>query len=93
MDAYYVYILASRSRNLYIGVTSELTTRIAQHKAGQIPGFTQTYRIDRLVNVEQFSSRNEAIAREKQLKGWRRARKVELIEATNPAWDDLAEEI
>ena len=88
---YCVYILASRSRVLYTGVTNDLGRRVHEHKQGLIPGFTQQYRVTRLVYFEQFGDIRDAIAREKQIKGWVRARKLELIEARNPAWDDLAE--
>jgi len=85
-----VYILASRSRVLYTGVTNDLARRVQEHKQGLIPGFTQQYRVTRLVYFEQFGDIPAAIAREKQIKGWVRARKLELIEARNPTWDDLA---
>ncbi|MFQ5662811.1 MAG: GIY-YIG nuclease family protein [Terriglobia bacterium] len=89
---YYVYILASRSRNLYTGVTGELKDRIMQHKLGVIVGFTRKYRVHRLVHLETYSDVRDAIAREKQIKRWRREKKVALIESRNPAWDDLAAE-
>ncbi|MCL5105738.1 MAG: GIY-YIG nuclease family protein [Armatimonadetes bacterium] len=89
MKYYYVYILSSRSRTLYIGVTNDLTRRVLEHKSKQIPGFTAKYNIDRLVYFEEHPSINDAIAREKQLKGWLRKRKVALIESTNPTWEDL----
>ena len=89
--AYWVYILASRSRVLYTGVTNDLARRAREHKQGLIPGFTQTYRVTRLVYFEQFADIRDAITREKQIKGWVRARKLELIEARNPTWTDLAE--
>ncbi|HEV2671759.1 MAG TPA: GIY-YIG nuclease family protein [Gemmatimonadales bacterium] len=91
MRTYWVYVLASRSRVLYIGVTNDLARRLNEHKQGLIPGFTQKYRVNRLVYFEQFSDIRDAIAREKQIKGWVRARKVELIEARNRTWEDLAE--
>ena len=87
---YYVYILSSRSRNLYAGVTNNLTRRVAEHRQGLIPGFTRRYRIHRLVYYEPYQSIRSAIVREKQIKGWLRARKVALIEEDNPTWDDLA---
>ncbi len=89
--AYWVYNLASRSRVLYTGVTNDLARRAREHKQGLIPGFTQTYRVTRLVYFEQFGDIRDAITREKQIKGWVRARKLELIEAGNPRWADLAE--
>ena len=87
---FWVYILASRSRVLYIGVTNDLTRRVHEHKQSLNDGFTKKYRVTRLVYFEEFTDIREAIAREKQLKGWVRARKVTLIEARNPTWDDLA---
>jgi len=89
--AYWVYILASRSRVLYTGVTNDLGRRVKEHKQHLIPGFTQKYRVTRLVYFEQFGDIRDAIAREKQIKGWVRARKLELIEARNAAWADLAQ--
>jgi putative endonuclease len=86
---YYVYITASVSRVLYIGVTSDLLKRIHQHKEGVVEGFTKSYRADRLVHFEETSDVHAAIAREKQLKGWRREKKVTLIETMNPKWNDL----
>lgn len=90
---YYVYILASVSRTLYIGVTNDLRRRVYQHKAGTIAGFTARYKVNRLVYFEPAETPEAAIAREKQLKGWVRRRKVALIEAENPEWDDLADRI
>ena len=87
---YYVYIMANIARTLYVGVTSDLYQRVAEHKAGQSSGFTSRYRLDRLVYAESTSDVEDAIAREKQLKGWRRSRKVELIESVNPGWEDLS---
>ena len=91
MRAYYVYIMASRSRVLYTGVTNDLARRVREHKRGLIPGFTSMYRITRLVHFEAFTDIRDAIAREKQVKGWVRARKVRLIEECNPTWEDHAE--
>ena len=87
---YYVYILASRSRNLYTGVTNNLRRRVLEHKQGLLAGFTKKYRIHRLVYFESFNDVHEAIAREKQVKAWRREKRVALIKSANPAWDDLA---
>ena len=87
---YWVYIMASRNRVLYIGVTNDLRRRVYEHKAHEVAGFSAKYRVDRLVYLEQTNDVGAAIAREKQLKGWRREKKVALIEASNPAWDDLA---
>ena len=85
-----VYILASLSRRLYIGVTNDLECRIIQHRAGRADAFTARYRITRLVYFEQTSDVRAAIAREKQLKGWRREKKLALIESVNAGWLDLA---
>jgi putative endonuclease len=85
---FHVYILASRSRTLYIGVTGALHKRIAQHRAGLGSGFARRYAALRLVYAESFAQPSDAIAREKQLKGWRRERKVALIASANPGWDD-----
>ena len=90
---YCVYILASRSRNLYTGVTDDLERRMAEHRQGLIPGFTARYRIFRLVYFEFFSDIRAAIAREKEIKGWRREKRIWLIQRNNPAWADLAEKI
>ena len=87
---YYVYTLASRSRVLYTGVTNNLTRRVWEHRTGLIPGFTRQYRIHRLVCFEVFQSVRAAIAREKQIKGWLRKKKVALIEERNPTWEDFA---
>jgi putative endonuclease len=89
--AYFVYILASKSRELYIGVTNDLARRMAEHRAGINPD-DHAYRHEaiRLVFVEQTDDVLSAIRREKQLKGWRRMRKIELIESVNPKWLDLA---
>jgi len=89
MKTYYVYILASRSGVLYVGIANDLETRVAQHKAKRIPGFTAKYNCNRLVWYESFSDVNEAIAAEKRIKGWRRSKKVALIVEKNPAWVDL----
>jgi putative endonuclease len=85
---FHVYILASRSRQLYVGVTGDLLRRLQQHRQASA-GFTARYRVDRLVYVEAAVRAADAIRREKQLKGWRRDRKLALIESVNPAWDDL----
>ena len=87
---YCVYILASRSRVLYTGVTSQLLERVKQHREGLVPGFTSRYRIHRLVYFETYQSPKPAIAREKEIKGWSGAKKVALIEERNPTWEDLA---
>lgn len=86
----YIYIMASRSRVLYIGVTNNLARRVSEHKMALVRSFTQKYRVTRLVYFEEFGDIRDAIAREKQLKGWVRARKLRLIEESNPTWEDLA---
>ena len=88
---YWVYLLASRSRVLYVGVTSDLERRIHQHKTNAIVGFTSRYQVHHLVHLEECNRIEDAIAREKQIKGWARAKKIALIEAENPEWVDLAE--
>lgn len=87
---YHVYIMASRSRTLYTGVTGDLFHRALQHKKGEIEGFTKKYNINRLVYYETVKYVNNAIAREKQVKAWTRAKRLALVESTNPAWQDLA---
>lgn len=88
--AYCTYIMASRSRTLYIGVTGNLHKRVYEHKWREHEGFTARYNCDRLVWFEGHQEVHKAIAREKELKGWRRDRKVALIEETNPTWADLS---
>ncbi len=89
-----VYFLASqRNGTLYLGVTSDLVRRVRQHKEGAHPGFTTRYGVSQLVWFEHHSGIAEAIVREKQLKKWRRAWKLELIEASNPGWLDLYERV
>jgi len=90
MKTYHVYILTNQSRTLYIGVTSDLNKRIRQHKTKCVEGFTARYKVDQLVYYEEFATPAEAIAREKQLKGWTRAKKIALIEQANSRWEDLA---
>ena len=88
---FWVYIVASATGTLYIGVTNDLDWRVRQHKGGEIEGFSRQYHCTRLVYYESFDSVLKAIRREKQLKGWRRSKKVALIEKSNPRWADLAE--
>ena len=90
MSEFAVYILASNSRRLYVGVTSDLIRRIAEHRNGSIPGFTSHYRIKRLVYYEETLNARAAIAREKQIKKWSREKKLRLIEQVNPGWIDLS---
>ena len=94
MKQYYVYILASqRNGTLYIGITSDLIKRTCQHKNNVVAGFTKKYQVHKLVYYEQFDNAQEAIAREKQLKNWKRKWKLELIEKSNPDWSDLYDKI
>jgi len=88
---YSVYILASRSLNFYIGITSNLHRRVWQHKTHIFEGFTSRYNIDRLVYYENFDDVHKAIAREKQLKRWSRVKKIWLIKRINQTWLDLSE--
>jgi putative endonuclease len=90
-NAFYVYILSSKSRNLYIGVTNDLERRVWEHKNKAVPGYTARYNIDRLVHVEEFGTAADAIAREKELKDLLRAKKIALIEMDNLSWADLSE--
>jgi putative endonuclease len=89
---YHVYVLASRSRVLYTGITSDLMSRVGQHREGKVSSFTAKYRIHRLVYFETFHNVRSAIAREKQIKSWAREKRAEVIQATNPTWVDLAAE-
>jgi putative endonuclease len=89
---YYTYIVASRSHNFYVGVTDDLRIRVLQHKDGTYEGYSKQYKCNRLVWFERHSMIGAAIAREKQLKGWRREKKIWLIERENPAWVDLSED-
>lgn len=92
MRPMYLYIIASRSRTLYVGITNNIHRRIHQHRTGQ-GGFSSRYRICRLVYVETVDGgRRAALRRERQIKGWLRAKKVALIVKDNPAWNDLASE-
>ena len=88
---FWVYILTSNTGTLYIGLTGFLDKRIHQHKHDTIEGFTKKYQCHRLVYYESFQDVSAAIAREKQIKGWRREKKIGLIEKLNPRWQDLAE--
>lgn len=87
---YYVYIMSNHSRTLYTGITNNLMRRVIEHKQKRIPGFTQKYNITQLVFFEETEDVNAAIAREKQIKGWLRAKKIALIESINPGWEDLS---
>jgi len=91
MSEYFVYILTNRSGTLYVGVTNNLLRRLYEHKHKLIPGFTERYNMDRLVHYEHTPDVRAAIAREKQIKGWLRSKKVALIEEHNRDWKDLSE--
>jgi putative endonuclease len=86
---YYVYILASRSRTLYVGITNRLLERVTQHRESVVPDFTRKYRIHRPVYFETYGDVKAAIGREKQIKSFTRAKKIALIETRNPVWNDL----
>ena len=88
---YWVYIVSSASGTLYVGLTNNIYRRALEHKQGEIEGFSARYGCSRLVYYEGFDDVRKAIDREKQLKGWRRSKKIALIEAFNPRWQDLAE--
>lgn len=87
---YYVYILANVSKTLYVGVTNNLERRLYEHRMKFVPGFTRSYNVTMLVYFETTSDIQSAREREKRIKGWRRERKVQLIEANNPEWHDLS---
>ena len=90
---YYVYVLTNKSnRVMYIGMTNDLERRLYEHKQELIEGFTKRYHVHKLVYFETTTDVRSAIAREKQLKGWRRARKNDLVETMNPEWRDLSED-
>jgi putative endonuclease len=88
---YFTYIVASRSLTLYIGITGDLRKRVFEHKRKLHEGFSATYNCNRLVWFERFNGPRAAIAREKQLKGWTRTKKIALIVSANPTWIDLSE--
>ena len=87
---FFVYILSSPTRVLYVGVTNNLVRRLFEHRTGVMPGFATLHETHRLVHYETASDPIAAIGREKQLKGWKRIRKLRLIESSNPEWKDLA---
>jgi len=89
---YYVYILSNKYNNvLYVGITNDLIRRVYEHKNKLVDGFTEKYNVDKLVYYELFNDPTDAITREKQLKGYSRKKKVELITSFNPEWEDLYE--
>jgi putative endonuclease len=92
MKQYYVYILANEGRMLYTGVTNDLMRRIYEHKNHLVEGYTKKYKITKLVYYDHTNDINEAITREKQIKGWLRKKKINLIESINPGWNDLSKD-
>ena len=93
VERFAVYMMTNKPRGtLYTGVTNDLEARYSEHRSGAVPGFTKKYNLHRLVHAEFFDSIDQAIEHEKRLKGWLRARKIALIESTNPEWIDLGEE-
>ena len=90
---YWVYILTNkRNRTLYVGITDNIVRRLSQRRSGEVEGFSKRYDLNRLVWLEHFRNVKDAIACEKKLKGWRRSRKIALIEQTNPGWLDLSDD-
>ena len=89
---FHVYILTNISKMLYVGVTNDIHRRVFEHKHKLVPGFSANYNLHRLVYAEGFADIRDAIAREKQIKGWLRAKKIALIEGANPKWNDLAKD-
>ena len=90
MKQYFVYIMTNNSKTLYTGVTNNLERRALEHKNNANKGFTKKYKIDKLVYYETTDNAEDAIIREKQIKGWSRSKKVALIEILNPKWHDLS---
>src|SRR5262249_33822 len=90
MKAFYVYMMTNQSRvALYTGITNSLMRRVWQHQSGEMEGFTKTYKVNGLVYYKCFNDQRDAIAREKEFKGWRRKKKNALVETKNPRWTDL----
>ncbi len=89
MRNYYVYILTNQNGTLYTGVTGNIGNRVFQHRTGTGSTFTSKYRTAKLVHAEQFDNVHEAIAREKQIKGWTRVEKAKLISEANPGWEEI----
>jgi putative endonuclease len=92
MKTYYVYIMGSKTGTLYVGTTSDIKRRVYEHKSHLLPGFTDKYNIERLLYFEAIGDPASAINREKQIKAWRREKKVALIDSINPSWEDLSED-
>jgi putative endonuclease len=93
MKSYCVYIMTNRTGTLYVGMTGDLPGRLFQHRSEELDGFTARYNIDRLIYYEAYNDVREAIEREKQIKRWRRAKKLRLIATRNPDWRDLSHEV
>ena len=92
MNQYYVYIMSNKSKTIYTGITNNLHRRVFEHKSKKINGFTSRYNITKLVYYEITNEVKTAIAREKQIKGWIRRKKMDLIKSMNPEWNDLSED-
>ena len=92
MKQFFVYIMTNKSKTLYVGVTNNLQRRVYEHKNKMIECFTSKYNITKVVYFEVFNNIESAITREKQIKGWLRKKKIELIESMNPDWNDLSDE-
>ena len=92
MKQFFVYIMTNKSKTLYVGVTNNLQRRVYEHKIKMIRGFTSKYNITKVVYFEVFNDIESAIKREKQIKGWLRKKKIDLIESMNAEWNDLSEE-
>ena len=90
MAVYYVYIMASKTGTLYVGSTGDLEHRVKQHKKKEVDGFAKKYDVDRLIYFEEVGDKPAAIRRERQIKAWRRAKKVKLIDSINRDWEDLS---
>lgn len=92
MNQYHVYIMTNKKHGvLYTGITNDIERRVAEHKHKEVPGFTSRYNLTRLVYYDEYGDVNEAIAGEKEIKGWLRSKKIALIESMNPEWKDLSE--
>ncbi len=92
MQNFYIYIMTNKSKTLYVGMTNDLQRRVEEHKQQLVKGFTSRYNIDQLVYFETCNSANDAIYREKQLKGLLRSKKIDLIESNNPDWKDISDD-
>jgi putative endonuclease len=90
---YYIYFVSNRAHMLYVGVTNDLQRRVKEHRRAATPSFTSKYAMNRLVYFEHFQYIGDAIAREKEIKGWVRRKKIALVEAQNPKWSDLRREL